>query len=138
MSEAPGAGEIVIDASVVVDILAGTPNGDAARDRIRHAILHAPAHIDAEVLSALSRLQRAGVLDTSAVSHALTSLVHLPVRRHELPKLAPGAWSRRENVRVADALYVELASQLGVTLVTTDQRLARACHLAESVTEPPA
>ncbi len=136
MSEVP-TGEIVVDASVLVDILAGTPVGVAARDRIRHAILHAPAHVDAEVLSALSRLQRAGVLDATAVGHALTSLVHLPVRRHELPRLISGAWSRRENVRMADALYVELASQLGVTLVTTDQRLARTCPLAESVTEPP-
>jgi len=45
-----------------------------------------------------------------------------------------GAWLRRENIRLADALYVELAEQLDVPLITTDLRLARATPLAEAIT----
>jgi predicted nucleic acid-binding protein len=44
-----------------------------------------------------------------------------------------GAWSRRGNIRLVDALYVELASQLGTVVITTDQRLARATTLAEAI-----
>jgi predicted nucleic acid-binding protein len=34
-----------------------------------------------------------------------------------------GAWARRHRLRLADALYVELAAQLECPLVTTDRRL---------------
>ena len=34
-----------------------------------------------------------------------------------------GAWARRHRLRLADALYVELATTRGWRLVTTDRRL---------------
>jgi len=34
-----------------------------------------------------------------------------------------GAWARRDQLRLADALYVELAVSLGLSLITTDRRL---------------
>lgn len=64
---------------------------------------------------------------------ALTSLAGLPVVRHELTRLVVGAWSRRADLRLLDALYVELAAQLDVKVLTTDGRLARASPLAEVV-----
>jgi predicted nucleic acid-binding protein len=54
------------------------------------------------------------------------------VTRHPLADLLHGAWDRRENLRVADALYVELAESLRVKLVTTDQRL-KSMHVAHVV-----
>ncbi|HMA47520.1 MAG TPA: hypothetical protein VKP11_10020 [Frankiaceae bacterium] len=41
---------------------------------------------------------------------------------------------RRADLRLVDALYVELAARLHARLVTTDQRLARATPLAEVIT----
>jgi predicted nucleic acid-binding protein len=38
--------------------------------------------------------------------------------------LVEGAWSRRQNLRLVDALYVELALRLEAPLVTTGGRLA--------------
>jgi predicted nucleic acid-binding protein len=127
---------VVVDASVLVDLLAGTEVAPAARARLARAVLHAPAHLDAEVLSALGRLQRAGELATSDVDASLAHLAALPVTRHDLPGLLAGAWSRRGDLRLLDALYVELAAGLGVRVLTTDHRLARATPLAEAITGP--
>ncbi len=63
---------LVLDASVAVDLLAGTTAAEAAAARLAHTELHAPAHLDAEVLSALRRLHRAGELDAAAVDDGLT------------------------------------------------------------------
>jgi predicted nucleic acid-binding protein len=134
MSSVP-AEPIVIDASVIVDILAGTARSRAARTRIANAALHAPAHLDAEVLSALARLERTGVRTTVDVHNALGRLTALPVERYPITGLLAGAWTRRDNIRMADALYVELATQLELTLVTNDDRLVRACPIAESACE---
>lgn len=41
-----------------------------------------------------------------------------------------GAWGRRDQHSLPDALYVELAYQLGTVVITTDRRLARATPLA--------
>jgi predicted nucleic acid-binding protein len=93
--------------------------------------------LDAEVLSALGRLNRARDLSDEEVLLALTNLAALPVVRHELTGLVLGAWSRRTDMRLLDALYVELAAQLEVRVLTTDSRLARASPLAEVVGEDP-
>ena len=44
--------------------------------------------------------------------------------------LVEGAWGRRDEHSLADALYVELAHQLDTLVITTDRRLARATPLA--------
>lgn len=92
----------------------------------------APAHIDAEVLSALGRLQRAGGLSEAEVEERLELLAGSPVERQPLAPLLDGAWARWHNLRLVDALYVELAAQLdGAPLVTTDSGMASACTSAE-------
>lgn len=50
-------------------------------------------------------------------------LAEAPMQQHPLASLLPGAWRRRPELRLADALSVELAVSLGVPLVTTDGRL---------------
>lgn len=124
---------VVVDASAIVEALIGTPLGAAARVRLRGCDLHAPAHLDAEVLSALGRLHRAGKLDAVAVSTALSELAVAPIVRHHLAGLLAGAWSMREPLRLVDALYVELSHTLNAALVTTDARLVRASATAELV-----
>lgn len=135
MPERPGE-IVVVDASVLVDLLAGTDCAAPAKERLAGTVMHAPAHLDAEVLSALGRLQRAGELATAAVEAGLAALAAVPLTRHPVIELAPGAWSRRADLRLVDALYVELAARLRAPLLTTDHRLARACTLAESITVP--
>lgn len=124
----------VLDASAMVDLLAGTDLAAAVAARVAGTDLRAPALFDAEVLSALARLERADDLTAEQAASGLTQLAAAPVTRSPLPELLIGAWARRASVRVTDALYVELATQLDVTLLTTDGRLARRCPIAELIT----
>lgn len=126
--------DIVVDASAMVDALAGTSLGPVVTDRLRGHMLHAPAHFDAEVLSALGRLQRAGALSVRQVAVRLERLQAAPLQRHMLSPLLKGAWRRRHDLRLVDALYAQLADDLGVQLLTTDAGLAAAasnCELIE-------
>jgi predicted nucleic acid-binding protein len=119
--------ELVLDASAVVEALLGTDLGVRVRERMRGHRLHAPAHLDAEVLSALGRLHRAGEIPEATVTAALAELAAAPIQRHPLAGLLTNAWARRENQRLVDALYSELAASLdSVPLLTTDARLGRA------------
>lgn len=122
MAELPPA-EVVVDASALVDLLLGNPLGQAVGRRLAGQVLHAPAHVDAEVLSALGRLHRAGDLSASEVTTMLDALTAAPITRHPPAELVHGAWQRRHQLRLVDALYVELASRLERPLVTTDRRL---------------
>lgn len=115
--------ELVADASALVDLLLGNDLGNAVQRRVSGHVLHAPAHVDAEVLSALGRLQRARTIEADNVETMLRHLADAPIQRHPLTSLLLGAWDRRHQLRLADALYVELASSLGLPLVTTDGRL---------------
>jgi predicted nucleic acid-binding protein len=125
--------EVVIDASAMVDLLLGGPIGDAVAARVSSCVLHCPAHLDAEALSALGRLHRAGELTADTVGSLLNRLATAPVVQHPVAELLAGTWARRSNLRLADALYVELASALRLPLVTTDARL-QPVQLADVVT----
>ena len=121
----------VIDASALVDLLLGTDHGRAVGKVLTGlAELHAPAHIDAEVLSALGRLHRAGTVTTRQVTTRLEALTRAPIERHALTTLVAGAWRRRARFRLVDALYVELSEALGARLLTTDGRLASAVGIS--------
>lgn len=128
------AGErVVVDASAMVDLLAGTELAASVAKRLHGAVWHAPTLLDAEVLSALGRLQRAGLIGERRVADRLGRLRSAPITRHPLPDLLAGAWARRGALRLTDALYCELAARLSVALVTTDLRLARAFPGADAI-----
>lgn len=118
--------EAVVDASAIVDLLLDNELGGAVVRRLVGHALHAPAHLDAEVLSALGRLHRAGDLEAGDVESRLQALVVAPIQRHDVSALLVGTWARRHQMRLVDALYVQLAVSLDHPLVTTDRRLQTA------------
>lgn len=121
------ADTLVLDASALVEVLLGTEVGDEISSLIRtSAGLVGPAHVDAEVLSALARLTRAGAVPEHVVDDSLGDLADIPMRRLAIAPLLADAWALRSNVAVRDALYVIAAARLGALLVTTDGPLARA------------
>ena len=123
---------LVLDASAIVDLLVGADSAVRIRLRLLNSRLHAPAHFDAEVMSALGRLNRAGHLSAAAVSSLLPKVANARIHRHPVSKLLGGAWDRRGDLSLADALYVELAERLGATIVSTDDRLVAAVARAEN------
>lgn len=125
---------VVLDASALVEVLREGPAADWIAARLRGREVAAPAHLKAEVLSALGRRVRGGLSSVTEVEAAVQALSRTSITVHSLDGLVLGAWARRDNLRLADALYVELAAQLDAVVVTTDRRLARATPLA---VEPP-
>lgn len=129
MRPAPVMADVVVDASAVVDLLLGNLIGAAVARRLADERLHAPAHLDAEVLSALGRMNRGDLLSVAQVGEMLQALSSAPIVRHAVVDLVSGAWVRRDRVRLVDAIYVELASRVGGALVTTDLRLRNEPHV---------
>ncbi len=118
---------LVVDASVLSVALADDgPDGDAARARLRGEALAALELVDLEVASVLRRQNRAGLLDTRRAGLALTDLAVVPMHRASHLPLLGRCWELRDNLTTYDAAYVALAEALGATLLTGDQRMARA------------
>lgn len=119
-------GVIVIDASAVVDLLVKAPHGPSVMDEIdgAHAVA-APELLVAEVVSALWRHVRAGLLSDADAELAVDNLEKLPIDLVPHQRLMRGAWALRHQVRIADGFYVALSQQLRAPLLTTDQRLIR-------------
>lgn len=117
---------IVLDASALVDVLADRPARDAVLDRLDQPIT-APAHQPAEVLSAITRLVRAGELTPARAAQALSEAAALEQDLRPVDgELLLRAFALRDSVRVLDGLYVALAERNGCPVLTTDMRLAGA------------
>lgn len=120
------ADTVVVDASAMVDLLLGSERSELIRASLNGRSLVAPAHFDVEVMSAIGRLQRASDLTEESARSRVERLATAPIDRVPVAQLLLGAWARRDNTRLADALYIELAEELDTVVVTTDLRLARA------------
>ena len=125
--------QLIVDASAMVDLLLGSGRAEAIECRLRGHELHAPGHFDAEVLSAIGRLERAGHMSGTDAEKRIHRVAAAPLQRHPLAPLLAGAWQRRYNLRLVDALYVELAAQIEATIITVDAALAAAAPIAELI-----
>lgn len=121
---------IVVDASVIVEVIIGSAG---AADRLTGERLVAPAIVDGEAGSAVRRLWRHGSLGDERAGIAVDALSSLEIMRFEHRALLPRAWELRHNLTFTDGLYVALAEQLGIPLVTLDARLAAAPHITADV-----
>ncbi|MGH8861385.1 MAG: type II toxin-antitoxin system VapC family toxin [Jatrophihabitantaceae bacterium] len=115
----------VVDASVLV---AFYPSDDPRRvDVVNRLVagdaLYAPAHLDAEVVSALCGLARVKPAVERAVPNALRHPAGFPIRRMPLAPLFDRIWDLRANVTAYDAAYVALAEHLSAPVITCDAKL---------------
>jgi len=122
----------VVDASVVVGLLLGWIAPAALGVELDG--LHSPAHMDAEVLHALMKLERRDAIGDGDARIALDRLVRAPILRIPIEGLPTAAWELRHNLSGYDALYVELARRLACPLITADRRLAAAPALGVPIT----
>lgn len=118
----------VLDASVLVEYLAGGERVEVVRSRIRAQSggLWAPHLIDAEVGHVLRRAVIRGDVPPATARAALDDLAGFPLRRAAHVGLLERAWELRANVSFYDGLYVALAERLELALLTLDARLAGA------------
>ena len=119
----------VVDASVLTVFYAATTDDryDDVVTRLRSGdAMFAPAHLDAEVVSALRGLAAHDTALREAVPDALRHLAEFPIRRVPLAPLLERIWELRNNVTPYDAAYVALAERLNAKLITCDRKLANA------------
>lgn len=121
---------VVLDASALVDLLIAGENASWVIDRITDHSLHAPAHMPAEVLTALHGVLRRGWALPEPAEAVLHRLAGMPIELVDVRDLLGATWVRRDRHSLTDALYVELAARLDTVVVTADRRLARATPLA--------
>jgi predicted nucleic acid-binding protein len=123
---------IVIDASVVVEMLLRSRDGLAITEQLlaRGRSWHAPHVIDVEVAQVFRRYAAAGAMSDARARDALRLLVEFPVTRYPHDAMLPRIWALRHNLSAYDAAYVALAEGLRTPLVTRDRRLAASPGIA--------
>lgn len=119
---------IVIDASVVVELLLNRPAGASLREQVltTRQLLHAPHLIDLEVAQALRRYVRSGAMSEQRASLALEEMGGFRLTRHPHNIFLSRIWELRHNFTSYDAAYVALAEALPAPLLTLDKRMAAA------------
>ena len=125
---------IVVDASVVLEVLLATPDALPLQNRLfaKKQSLHAPHLLDLEVAQVLRRYFLAGRLTAERGAAALEYLSGFPITRYPHDAFLPRVWELRQNFTAYDAAYLALAEALNAPLLTRDRALATAGgHTAE-------
>ncbi len=125
---------IVVDASVVVDLLLDTPpHAEPIAERLLRddEDLAVPHLMDAEVTQVLRRHDLAKALGPRRAERALTRLAALPATRYPHWPFLQRVWELRKNFTAYDGLYLALSEALQAPLLTRDASLAdRRLHRA--------
>ncbi len=119
---------IVVDASVVLEVLLGTPTGRRIERRLfaPRETLHAPHLLDVEVIQVLRRYRASRELTPERGAQAVEDLEALPLARYSHLPLLARVWELGQSLTAYDATYVALAEALDAVLLTADRRLAKA------------
>lgn len=126
---------IVLDASVVVELVVGTSEGLRLLEDIRSAdaILAAPELVDVEVLQVLRRMVYRGDIEAVHAEASIGLLGDLPLTRYGHAALRDRVWEFRHAMTAYDAVYVALAERLEASLWTRDTKLASSSVEADIV-----
>lgn len=125
--------QLVVDASVIIELVAQGPRAKGVHGLLRDHHLSAPTTIDSEVLNALKGLERGGALSAAAASRSVGRLERTAVELHPLGPLVPSAWKLRHQLSIYDAMYVALAGRLRCPVVTLDRRWQRVGDLGAPI-----
>ncbi len=93
----------------------------------------APDHLYVEAAAAVRKMRLRGLINAERADAALARLLALPVSVVRSKSLLREAWALRENLTVADAIYVVVARHLDGPLLTGDRRLAQSPNLEITV-----
>jgi predicted nucleic acid-binding protein len=114
---------IVVDASVLTDVMLGREQTLEALEREQrgheHEPLHAPEVVEPETLNALRKLAARGRVTTRRATEAVADLANLRLVRYPHEPLRARMWELRDRLTAYDAAYVALAEALGDGLLLT-------------------
>lgn len=117
----------VIDSSAVIELLKTAQTSQIlTHPRIDGHDLNAPHLIDPEVINSLRKMALRRAATASRIDQMLTDYVGIDIERHRHGPLLDRVWALRHSITPYDGLYVSLAEELGLPLITADRRLARA------------
>ena len=116
---------VVVDASAIVALIDGGPDGAAVADSLDGHALVAPHLLDQEVMQAVRRRVRGEMTTPDLGRLALDRFARLRIHRLATEMVTGRAWALRDSVTAYDAAYLALAEALDVPLVTVDARLGR-------------
>lgn len=125
---------LVTDASVVVDLL-----GRFKPEPIEEVLfepgtyLVAPELMDIEVLHTLRKLEAQHAIPARRRAAVIDDFRTLRIRRYRHASLWDDIWKVRRNLTAYGGCYVALARQLTATVVTRDERLARASGVGAEI-----
>lgn len=120
---------LVVDASAIVDLLAGAPNARAVAAALApFPEIDVPEHFHVEALSALRGMLLRGDIAADHAERALQLLPELRVVRHPVEPLARSVWSMRDTLTAYDAAYLAVARSIDAQLLTVDRGLAAAAR----------
>jgi predicted nucleic acid-binding protein len=126
---------VVIDASAGAEIVTDTARGRALLRLLpTDAEGWVPQHFYSEVLGVLRhQTVFSRVLTEERAAVALRRLRQWHLRQAAVPPLLEAAWSFRQNMRAADAIYVALATELGAAFLSDDHKLLGAPTFPASI-----
>jgi predicted nucleic acid-binding protein len=118
---------IVLDASVVVELLTNGVLADSIRNELAGTdeSFLVPHLIDVEVMSAIRKLVAGQRIDSHSSGQFLAGLAALPAERYPHTPLIGRIWELRHNFTAYDAAYIALAEATDAVLYTRDERLRR-------------
>jgi predicted nucleic acid-binding protein len=121
---------IVLDASVVVELLANGALADSVRRDLAGSgeSVIVPHLLDVEVASALRKLVAGNRFDAHRGEQFLAGLAALPAERYSHIPLLGRIWELRHNFTAYDAAYIALAEATNSVLYTSDEKLCRGHH----------
>ena len=118
---------IVLDASVVVELLTNGPLADSLRRDLagRRESFIVPHLLDVEVASAFRNLVAGQRIDSHRSEQFLAGLAVLPAERYAHTPLLGRIWELRHNFTAYDAAYIALAEATNSVLYTSDASLCK-------------
>ena len=126
--------DLVVDASVAVMWFVPEPHSITAKEILtRDDTMHAPDSFQAEVVSVLCRKIQIEELQADEGREALNAFMQLPIQFHSTADLLVPAFEITLESRqyVYDCVYLILAAQLDIRMVTADRRFYKAIQKTE-------
>lgn len=126
---------VVVDASALAAAYFGEPEGAEVAEHLDTVTLHAPALLYFEMANVCAIKIRRAPDQRSLFMAGHAAFEHLPIRIISVQHPATIDLADQAGLSAYDASYLWLAKNLGVGLVTLDDRLAKAAR-AVGVTTP--